>query len=87
MNERLVFLLLLCVAGVLWSIIGYWRRKTGEAAFAAARMADKAEERRPLLPYGGDGRTRRFGRGYAARIRSGTRIASRSSRSSRTESE
>ena len=45
MNERLVFLLLLCVAGVLWSIIGYWRRKTGEAAFAAARMADKAEER------------------------------------------
>lgn len=45
MNERLVFLLLLCVAGVLWSIIGYWRRKTGEAAFAAAKMADKAEER------------------------------------------
>ena len=31
--------------GVLWCIIGYWRRKAGEAAFAAARMADKAEER------------------------------------------
>lgn len=31
--------------GVLWRIINYWRRKAGEAAFAAARMADKAEER------------------------------------------
>lgn len=45
MNERLVFTLLLCVVGVLWCIIGYWRRKAGEAAFAAARMADNAEER------------------------------------------
>ena len=25
MNERLVFTLLLCVVGVLWCIIGYWR--------------------------------------------------------------
>ena len=31
--------------GVLWYIIGCWRRKAGETAFAAARMADKAEER------------------------------------------
>ena len=45
MNERLVFTLLLCVVGVLWCIIGYWRRKAGEAAFAAARMADNAENR------------------------------------------
>lgn len=45
MNERLVFVILLCVIGVLWCIIGYWRRKAGEAAFAAAQMADKAEER------------------------------------------
>lgn len=45
MNERLVFLILLCLIGVLLHIIGYWRRKTGEAAFAAARMADKDEER------------------------------------------
>lgn len=45
MNERLVFLILLCLIGVLLHIIGYWRRKTGEAAFAAARMADKDEDR------------------------------------------
>lgn len=31
--------------GVPWYIICYWRRKAGEAAFTAARMADKAEER------------------------------------------
>lgn len=45
MNERLVFLLLLCVIIVLWQIIGYWRRKAGNAAYAAARTADTAEER------------------------------------------
>lgn len=45
MNERLVFLILLCLIGVLLHIIGYWQRKTGEAAFAAARMADKDEDR------------------------------------------
>lgn len=36
---RIVFLILLCLIGVLWYIIGYWRRKAGEAAYAAARMA------------------------------------------------
>lgn len=45
MNERLVFLILLCIIGVLWWIIVYWRRKAGEAAFAAARMAGNDEER------------------------------------------
>lgn len=44
MNERLVFILLLCAMGVLWYIIGCWRRKAGEVAFAAARMAEQAEE-------------------------------------------
>lgn len=45
MNERLVFLILLCIVAVLCHIIGYWRRKAGEAAYAAARTADTAEER------------------------------------------
>ena len=45
MNERLVFLILLCLIGGLLHVIGYWRRKAGEAAFAAARMTDKDEER------------------------------------------
>lgn len=45
MDARLVFLILLCVIGVLWCIIGYWRRKAGEAAFVVARMTDKGEER------------------------------------------
>lgn len=45
MNERLVFLILLCLIGGLLYLVGYWRRKTGEAAFAAARKADSAGER------------------------------------------
>ena len=45
MNARLLFILLLFVIGALWYIIGYWRRKAGGAAFAAARLAEKSEER------------------------------------------
>ena len=45
MNARLLFILLLFTIGALWYIIGYWRRKAGEAAFAAARLAEKSEER------------------------------------------
>ena len=45
MNARLLFILLLFVIGALWYIIGYWRRKAGEAAFAAARLTEKSEER------------------------------------------
>lgn len=44
-HPRLVFLILLCVIAVLWRIIGYWRRKAGEAAFAAARSADTPGKR------------------------------------------
>ncbi len=44
-NARLVFLALLCVIGVLWRIIGYWRRKAGDAAFEAARNANSDEKR------------------------------------------
>lgn len=35
---------MLCIIGVLY-IIGFWRRKVGEAAYAATRTADNAEER------------------------------------------
>lgn len=45
MEARLVFLILLCIIGVLWWVISYWRRQAGEAAFAAARMAGNDEER------------------------------------------
>ena len=45
MNERLIFLTLLCIIGVLWHIIGFWRRKSGKAAYAAARTAATAGER------------------------------------------
>lgn len=44
-NARLVFLILLCFIGVLFHIIGFWRRKAGKAAFAAARTADCDELR------------------------------------------
>ncbi len=45
MEPRLVFLILVCIAVVLIYLIGYWRKKAGNAAFAAALLTDKAEER------------------------------------------
>ena len=44
-NPVIIFLTLLCIIWVLWRIIGFWRRKTGEAAYIAARAADNAGER------------------------------------------
>ena len=57
MNARLLFILLLFVIGALWYIIGYWRRKAGEAAFAAARLAEKSEERERYCRLAGNGRS------------------------------
>lgn len=45
MNERLVFLVLLCLIGGLLYVIGFWRKRAGEAAFEAARQADSDEKR------------------------------------------
>lgn len=45
MNERLVFTFLLFLIMGLLYIIGFWRRKSGKAAYAAARTAATAEER------------------------------------------
>lgn len=45
MNGRPVFVILLGVIGVLWYIVGYWRRKTGETVFAAAQITKDTEER------------------------------------------
>lgn len=45
MNERLVSLILLGVFSLLCSIIAYWRRKAGEAAYTAARTAESDKER------------------------------------------
>ncbi len=45
MNERLLFTLLLFLIMGLLYIIGFWRRKSGKAAYAAARTAATAEER------------------------------------------
>ena len=44
-KPEIIFLSLLCLIGVLWCVIGFWRRKTGEAAYAAARTTDNAGER------------------------------------------
>ena len=55
MNERLIFILLLCVLVVLWRIIGYWRKRAGESAFTAAQMTDKTEEHDRFMPFGGKG--------------------------------
>lgn len=45
MEPRLLFLILAGIAVGLSCLAGYWRRKAGNAAFAAALLADKAEER------------------------------------------
>lgn len=45
MNGRLAFLILLGVFSLLCSIIAYWRRKAGEAAYAAARTTESDKER------------------------------------------
>lgn len=45
MEPRLLFLILVGIAIGLSCLVGYWRKKAGEAAFAAALLADKAEDR------------------------------------------
>lgn len=45
MEAKLYFMALCALVVLLSYVIGFWRRKTGEAAFAAARAAATAEER------------------------------------------
>ncbi len=45
MEPRLLFLILVGIAIGLSCLAGYWRKKAGEAAFAAALLTDKAEDR------------------------------------------
>lgn len=45
MEPRLLFLILVGIAIGLSCLAGYWRKKAGEAAFAAALLADKVEDR------------------------------------------
>lgn len=45
MKPRLLFLILVGIAIGLSCLAGYWRKKAGEAAFAAALLADKADDR------------------------------------------
>ncbi len=45
MEPRLLFLILVGIVIGLSCLAGYWRKKAGEAAFAAALLADKAEDR------------------------------------------
>ena len=45
MEAKLWFILLCSVVALLLYVIGFWRRKAGEAAFAAARAAATAEDR------------------------------------------
>ena len=47
MEAKLWFILLCSVVALLLYVIGFWRRKAGEAAFAAARAAATAEDRDP----------------------------------------
>ena len=45
MEPRLLFRILACTVAGLFCLAGYWRRKAGDAAFAAALLADNTEER------------------------------------------
>lgn len=45
MSEKLVLLVLLGIVAGLLHVIAFWRRKAGEAAYAAARKASLEDER------------------------------------------
>ena len=45
MEPRLLFLILFCLIIGLLHIIAFWRRQAGEAAYAAARSANREDER------------------------------------------
>jgi hypothetical protein len=45
MSERLVLLVLLGIVVGMLHVIAFWRRKAGEAAYAAARSASREDER------------------------------------------
>ena len=45
MEPKLLFLILFCLIIGLLHIIAFWRRKAGEAAYAAARNASREDER------------------------------------------
>lgn len=45
MEAKLWFILLCSVVALLLYVIGFWRRKAGEAAFAAAQLAENDEQR------------------------------------------
>lgn len=45
MEPRLLFLILFCLIIGLLHVIAFWRRKAGEAAYAAARSASREDER------------------------------------------
>lgn len=45
MLAKSVFTLLCALVCILFYVIGFWRRKAGEAAFAAARAATDEKER------------------------------------------
>lgn len=44
-DANILRLILLCLAGGLLYVTGFWRRKAAEAAFAAAQTADSKEQR------------------------------------------
>lgn len=56
-KPEVIFLFLLCLIGVLWRIIGFWKRKAGEAAYAGRTNGRQRQGVRPLLPSGCHGRT------------------------------
>ena len=45
MSEKLVLLVLLGIVVGMLHVIAFWRRKAGEAAYAAARSASREDER------------------------------------------
>lgn len=44
-KPEVIFLLLLALIAGLLFVIGFWRRKAGEAAYAAARNAERKDDR------------------------------------------
>ena len=84
MEAKLWFILLCSVVALLLYIIGFWRRKAGEAAFAAAQLAENDEQRDSYCRLGVLAGNRNACCMFCLSRLTFSRIGSRSSRSSRT---
>lgn len=86
MEPKLLFLILFCLIIGLLHIIAFWRRKAGEAAYAAARNASREDERERYCRMAVMAGHRDACRMFCCMFLNGLMTGGRSSRSSSVES-